>query len=346
MPHRPIPEPVAGGSGGRETPTADYHRAIVRVGRDDLFEPGASYSGTGTFVAHSADRGLVLTASHVVDQGGGRIWVDFGRGRQTASLLGRDANLDLAAAGGRPSTGRHSSDSRRRRRRVASRRRKRRSDRLWRRAVSALFRPRPWLHRQRRRRVTIPGSGPHRRVLAIAGGDRPPGGEIPGQLAGPIANGRCFPANQRRQRRSHFVRADFRGSAETANRLIKTRSVCQARAIPPERPPGNVKLAGILWGGPCDGPQQAAYETHATCCIYIRRFLEGIGVQLKPRRPPAEQSPSATPPSGTAAETAEPFAVGPDRRLCRPRRPPPAVPQVPPPGDRFRAAGGDRKTPG
>src|SRR5580693_8244875 len=28
-----------------QTPTADYQRAIVRVGREDLSQPGASYSG-------------------------------------------------------------------------------------------------------------------------------------------------------------------------------------------------------------------------------------------------------------------------------------------------------------
>jgi hypothetical protein len=79
------------------------------------------------------------------------------------------------------------------------------------------------------------------------------------------------------------------------------------------------KLVGILWGGPCDGPRQAAYETHATCCIYIRRFLDGIGVQLKPRRPP-----STTPPG-----TAEPFASGPTQ-VEPPQTVPPTLPQLPP----------------
>ncbi|HEY1785761.1 MAG TPA: serine protease, partial [Pirellulales bacterium] len=96
-PHEQVPRGWPTAAAVAETPLADYHRAIVRVGREDVLEPGASYSGTGTFVAHSAGRGLVLTASHVIEQGGGRIWVDFGRGRQAASLLGRDANLDLAA---------------------------------------------------------------------------------------------------------------------------------------------------------------------------------------------------------------------------------------------------------
>ncbi len=233
-----------------QTPTADYQRAIVRVGREDLSEPGASYSGAGTFVAHSADhRGLVLTASHVVDQGGGRIWVDFGRGRQTASLLGSDANLDLAA-------------------------------------------------------LVI--DNPPADVRAI-----PVGGEGEWPHAGENVEVIGFGGGQFR----HYS-ARVRGYTEKDARRV-SQLVVAFQPISGDSGGAILykqKLVGILWGGPCDGPQQAAYETHATCCIYIRRFLDGIGVRLKPRQPPTGQSPS----------TAEPF-VTPTQVTPPPQAVPPTV---------------------
>ena len=82
------------------------------------------------------------------------------------------------------------------------------------------------------------------------------------------------------------------------------------------------KLAGILWGGPSEGPQQPAYETHATCCIYINQFLEGLGCRSRGNQP---QSPGQNP-GGNAAR---PPLAGPTA---------PAQPPAPNAGDARLAA--------
>ena len=247
------PHPVAAAPAIQQTPTADYQCAVVRVGREDLSSPGASYSGAGTFVAHAADRrGLVLTASHVVDQGGGRIWVDFGRGRQTASLLGRDANLDLAA-------------------------------------------------------LVVDNPPSDIRAIAVAGEDQwPHAGESVEVIGFGGGRLRHFSALVR-----GYTAKDVRGVSQLVV-AFQPISGDSGGAILYKQ-----KLVGVLWGGPCEGPQQNAYETHATCCIYIRRFLDGIGVHLNPPRPPAGKPPGA----------AEPF-VGPPPAVP-PQAEPPAVPQTP-----------------
>ena len=246
----------------QQTPTADYQRAVVRVGREDLSAPGASYSGAGTFVAHAADRrGLVLTASHVVDQGGGRIWVDFGRGRQTASLLGRDANLDLAA-------------------------------------------------------LVVDNPPTDVRAIAVAGDDQwPHAGESVEVIGFGGGRFRHFSALVR-----GYTEKDARGASQLVVAFLPISGDSGGAILYKQ------KLVGILWGGPCEGPQQNAYETHATCCIYIRRFLDGIGVRLNPGRPPAGRPPSA----------AQPF-VGPSP-VAPPQAEPPAAPQTPQSVDSERLA--------
>ncbi|HTU24262.1 MAG TPA: serine protease [Pirellulales bacterium] len=262
----------------RPTPSADYQRAVVRVGRDDLASPGASYSGAGTYVAQTAGRGLVLTASHVVEQGGGRIWVDFGRGRQTASLLGRDSSLDLAAL-----TVDHPPED-----------------------VPAipLANDDEW-----------PQAGDNVEVIGFGGGRLR-------HFAAPV---RGY-TTKNVPDISQLVVAFEPVSGDSGGAILfspppKDASAASAvgdRPRPRDVTSPSVKLAGILWGGPCAGPQQPAYETHATCCIYIRRFLERIGVRLSPRRPSAEQAPGATgpnnaspnavPPAGAPAPPAAPSA--------------------------------------
>ena len=83
------------------------------------------------------------------------------------------------------------------------------------------------------------------------------------------------------------------------------------------------KLAGILWGGPCEGPRQPAYETHATCCIYINQFLQGLGCRPRSNNP---QSPGQNPGGGNPAppSLADPMA--------------PAQPSAPSPADARLAA--------
>jgi hypothetical protein len=55
----------------------------------------------------------------------------------------------------------------------------------------------------------------------------------------------------------------------------------------------NRRLAGVIWGGPCTGPQQPAYQAHATCCIFIRRFLNTLGLGVDPAQQPAAPSASS-----------------------------------------------------
>lgn len=307
-----------------QTPMADYHRAIVRVGREDLAAPGASFSGAGTFVARGADRGLVLTASHVVDQGGGRIWVDFGRGRQTASLLGRDTNLDLAALViDHPPVDVHPIP-------VAG-------EDEWPRAGENVevvgfgggrfrhysARLRGYTTKDADRLSQCQAAVPAGEYTRFAAGDWPSVGDN-----NPTSS----------QARSQMAVAFQPISGDSGGAVLFApasagRQSGSTGAHPAEA--GTIKLAGILWGGPCDGPQQAAYETHATCCIYIRRFLNGIGVQLKPRQPPAERSPgpaqpSPTPLSSVPPSTGEPLVVGPAEVVPPPTMPQP-VPQNPPP---------------
>ncbi|HEX4143884.1 MAG TPA: serine protease [Pirellulales bacterium] len=272
-----------------ETPLADYHRAIVRVGREDLSEPGASYSGTGTFVARVAGRGLVLTASHVVQQGGGRIWVDFGRGRQTASLLGRNANVDLAAL----AIDNPPADVR---------------------AISVAGED-EWPPAGESVEVCGFGGGNFRHFAAKVSGYTTKGAEGPSQYqeAMPIGGylriaGSDWPAVGDKyvassQARSQMAVAFQPISGESGGAVLYKQ-----------------KLAAVLWGGPSDGPGCAAYETHATCCIYIRRFLDGIGVRLEPGQPPARRPQNATPPGSAAPQVVGPTEVA----------PPQPMPQTPP----------------
>ncbi len=229
----------------RQTPIADYHRAIVRVGREDASQPGASYSGTGTFVARQDDRGLVLTASHVVEQGGGRIWVDFGRGRQSASLLGRDAHLDLAA----------------------------------------LVVDHP--------PIDVP-------TIPVADENQwPHAGETVEVIGFGGGQFRHFTAQVR-----GYTAKEVRGNSQLVV-AFQPISGDSGGAVLYQQ-----KLAGILWGGPCDGPRQPAYETHATCCIYINQFLDGLGCRRRPpgqnpggaaNPPPVVNGPlSPAPPSGAS----------------------------------------------
>lgn len=88
------PTSTPAGPQAAATPTAlaPYHKAIVSCGR-------LPYAGTGTLVARNkAGQGMVLTAAHVVEQGG-QSWVDFGKGMQSAWIIGTDKYLDVAALG-------------------------------------------------------------------------------------------------------------------------------------------------------------------------------------------------------------------------------------------------------
>jgi trypsin-like peptidase len=218
----------------QQTPMASYHRAIVRVGRENLSEPGASYSGTGTFVARDANRGLVLTAAHVVEQGGGQIWVDFGPGRLPAALLGHDAPLDLAAL-------------------VVER-------------PPADVQPIPVAGENE-----WPRAGDTVEVVGYGGG----------KFRHFAANVRGYTAKELRND-SQLVVAFQPISGDSGGPILYKQ-----------------KVAAILWGGPCDGPQQQAYETHATCCIYINRFLDGLGCRPgnnNPQQPPTRNPGGAAPP--------------------------------------------------
>jgi S1-C subfamily serine protease len=54
--------------------------------------------GTGTFIARQDERGLVLTAAHLFEDGSGPITVEFSDGQVSgATLLAKDDQLDVAA---------------------------------------------------------------------------------------------------------------------------------------------------------------------------------------------------------------------------------------------------------
>jgi S1-C subfamily serine protease len=54
--------------------------------------------GTGTFIARQDERGLVLTAAHLFEDGSGPITVEFSDGQVSgATLLAKDDELDVAA---------------------------------------------------------------------------------------------------------------------------------------------------------------------------------------------------------------------------------------------------------
>ena len=246
--------PMAGGSG--RSPRRRRPITIARLcgSAAKIFRSRARRTVAPEPLSPAApSRGLVLTASHVVEQGGGRIWVDFGRGRQTASLLGRDANLDLAAlvVDNPPADVRAIP--------VAG-------EDEWPHAGENVevvgfgggrfrhfVRPRPWLHGEKdaRRRSS---------QLVVA-----------------------FPADQRRQRRSH---------------------PCTSR-----------KLAGILWGGPCDGPATSRLRNprhllHLYQAIPGRDRRAGSNRGGHRRRNRQGTDPSPDPPARTDAAAAGRTAGG------------------------------------